>query len=67
MDGWWSLEWGSCRLQLQLQVWGKGGLVAGHAGRPGHLAPGHLGAWAVSGTLRCCTHERGRKPPPLSQ
>lgn len=44
MDGWWSPGMG--QLQVAVAGLGEGGLVAGHAGRPGHRVPGHLGAWA---------------------
>lgn len=61
MDGWLVESWNgavaSCSCSCRF---GEGGLVAGHAGRPGHLVPGHLGVWARTrhNETKC-----GRKPP----
>lgn len=47
MNGWVVVESGMGQLQVAVAGLGEGGgLVAGHAGRPGHLVPGHLGVWA---------------------
>lgn len=67
MNGWMDggvLEWGSCKSQLQLQVWGRGGLWQGMRAGQGTWYPG---TWASGHVHDTTTQSAGGSRPPLSQ